>query len=248
MSKTDIYRCAKADGADPVVEPEVLPAAPDPRELPAWVTPESRTLVSQIVTLQDQIEESVQSFAQTIVLCGFGLIALKTQIQHGQWMDFCRDHLERPGFSYDTIKNYIRVAKAVRRKLKMGICSHFDPAHLLPAHGEEATEDELAPIREAIADMTDATTWHQLFLDFGLIRERKARGGDHGGGKARAALYATPEDMRRAQAADEWPQIIRSIREFVLHKKLHTYLTQAELQEGRKAIADAMQAIAAIKE
>ncbi len=158
------------------VEPEVLPAQiPHGAE---FGDPALQQHVKRIHDHQEKIQEFLQGFAQRVVLCGFDLLALKKSIKHGQWQNVYEQHLAGPNFTLRHAQRYMKVAKVVRKKLKNDTMSFLDGSRPLPANAGEDTAEQLATVKDAIADLTDATTWTDLLIDLGLMREPKpATGG-----------------------------------------------------------------------
>jgi len=198
------------------------------------IAPAVAQAVDRIKALQDGIVDSMQGFAQGIVLCGLELTALKKQVGHGKWLGFFEDNLEGERFSYRTSARYMAVAKAAKAKFaKLG---NFDETRLLAAPSE-MQEADLDAIRAAIADMTDATSWQQIMLDLGLVRQEKPRGGYH------------PGDGDATREAEEmtyralWPKMVDHLWDHAVKQKTYAYLTQAQLEGIRGKLIDITRAI-----
>jgi hypothetical protein len=119
------------------------------------------------------------------------------------------------------------VAKAVQKKM--------DPAErqkLLeaPALGEE----QLGLVGNALADLTDATSWQQLWLDLGLVRETKPTGGARPREEGPEPTEADVERVRRQDALAAFEEPLEA-----LHRALRVDGYQALLHAPElKAIAE----------
>jgi len=88
--------------------------------------------------------------------------------------------------------------------------------------------------------------WKTNFEKYGLSAPAK-RGGDRGGGQARAEKYASRTAMKTALAREEWARLIGELRKFALTDKSQRYLTPTELDTGIKSIKDALKALDAVR-
>ena len=177
-------------------------------------------------------------------MCGSELLALKKEVGHGKWEKFFEANIARDRFQLRHAQNYMEVAKAVQ--LKIAQREGAGAAMLLD--GECATPGTQGHelIRETLADMTDARSWQQLWLDMGLLRSQKPRGGDHGGGAAMAAKARDAHgqlQFEMAVAKQDWNELIYNLRDFVLTHKRHLLLQPGEVIGGRQALGDVVKAL-----
>jgi len=123
--------------------------------------------VGRIIALQGQAKESLATFAVAVVESGFHLVALKEEIPHGKWEEFYHENIESAGLALRTGQRYMQIAKKVQAKSVTR--DAFGVKGLL----SDGSENGKGQIQQVIGDMTDATTWNQLLIDFGLLREHK---------------------------------------------------------------------------
>jgi len=213
-----------------VVTPEVLPS----------LHPDITKRVEYIVRLNGEIQEHLKTFAELVVRVGLELLALKKEVGHGKWQAFFAERLAGPGFQERHAQRYMEVAAAVRVKL-----GGTEGAKRLLASGDAEADaaQQFAVIRETLADMTDATSWRQLWMDFGLMRPVKRRGGDHGGGAARMTAAQARTRMELDHALEQWELIIQHMREFALRTHRRLLVPPERLEEGLKSIRDCIRAI-----
>jgi hypothetical protein len=86
--------------------------------------------------------------------------------------------------------------------------------------------------------MTDARSWQQLWMDFGLLRSKMPRGGDHGGGAASHARSLNNHEIELMNSLDQWNLIIRYFREFALSEKRAFNIPPATLEQGMASIRE----------
>lgn len=102
----------------------------------------------------------------------------------------------------------------------------------------------LASARQAVFDFLGEGSLNDALDRYGIkTRIPKPRGGDHGGGAARAELYADKAALRRSIARDLWPELIVKLRRFVFDDALHLYLDAEQVKHGAAALADILQAL-----
>ena len=196
--------------------------------------------VQHIRQMHGEIMEHMRQFAEKVVVCGFELLALKRQVGHGRWVKFCDAHLfEDKGFELRHAQRYMEVATAIRTKLRVledgdGL-AEIDRGVL-----------DMDKLREALADTTNASSWRQLWMDLGLMRNPKPRGGDHGGGVARAEqLKQAAADLDFSLANEQWARIVDDISNFAVMNR-HAHIHPATLQAGMMRIKECLAKIAPV--
>jgi hypothetical protein len=198
--------------------------------------------VERVLDYERTAQEAMATFAENVVRCGFELLLLKKKVGHGKWLKFFEQNLARKGFQERHAQNYMQVATAVRAKL-----GGSEAAATLLLGGEDGTEPpadhQFEVIRDTLADMTDARSWNQLMMDFGLLRSPVQRGGDHGGGAASHERSKTRHQLELELAVDEWRQIIKHFRDFAIARNRSQLVPGPMLEEGMKSIKDCMRQV-----
>lgn len=186
--------------------------------------------VQRIRSMHDEAMEYLKHFAERVVTCGMELLQLKQAVGYGRWARFCKEHVYTERFGERHMQRYMQIATAIRPKVRA-----------LTDGGESITTDP-AMLRDALADATNATSWRQLWLDLGLLRQHKPVGGDHGGGAARASLKQTRMELERLQAGECWVQIVQRLRQFADRGwKVHVH--PQELRAGLTSIKECLRKI-----
>lgn len=203
-----------------LIHPEVM----DAPNLPAAV----RAAAINAVRWHAEAEARMRSWAEAVVYCGLELINLKRAIGHGDWLGFVAEHM--PEISPRHAQRYMQVAGAVEQKMGR----KFTPI--------TATEEDRAKLSKVIAKNTDATSWQQLLMDFGLGGAKAVQGSGKGAAKA---LPAPDDDTRdgtqlaRADAArSSLNSLIGQLRQAVLLDKLHTLIDDETRRNLRAAVRD----------
>jgi hypothetical protein len=192
--------------------------------------------VDHIRQLHGEIMEHMRLFAERVVVCGFELLALKRQVGHGRWGKFCEASLYCDGLRERHLRNYMEVATAIRQKMR-GLEDQSGMAAL------DAGVLDMDTVREALADTTNATSWRQLWMDLGLMRNPKPRGGDHGGGQARAEkLKQQAAELDFSLANEQWQRIIMDLSDFTTMAR-YAHVHPATLQAGVARIKDCLSRI-----
>ena len=209
----------------------------DGKELAVRQGREVAESVQHIRQLQGEIMEHMRQFAEKVVVCGFELLALKRQVGHGRWVKFCDAHLfDDKGFQLRHAQRYMEVATAIRQKMR-GLEDQSGMAAL------DAGVLDMDTVREALADTTNATSWRQLWMDLGLMRNPKPRGGDHGGGQARAEkLKQQAAELDFSLANEQWQRIILDLSDFTTMAR-YAHVHPATLQAGVARIKDCLSRI-----
>jgi hypothetical protein len=238
----------RPDDADPgiqesgaTLEGEVLPPAADTPEVLPALPPAVAGRVASINALHDEIEEYLAGFAERVVRCGLELLALKKEVGHGKFLKFFEQNLSRQRFQIRHAQNYMAVAQAVKAKI-----AGQEGGMALLLNGEESGdggEAQFTAIRETLADMTDARSWQQLWMDFGLMRSPQQRGGDHGGGAASHERSMNRHQIELELAIDEWRLIIKQFRDFAIARNRSQLVPGPMLEEGMKSIKDCMRQV-----
>ena len=222
------------------VEGEILPPEVEPTALTV-LPPAVAGRVASINALHDEIEEHLAAFAERVVRCGLELLALKKEVGHGKFLKFFEQNLSRQRFQIRHAQNYMAVAQAVKAKI-----AGQEGGMALLLNGEESGdggEAQFSAIRETLADMTDARSWQQLWMDFGLLRSPAPRGGDHGGGAASHERSMNRHQIELELAIDEWRQIIKQFRDFAIARNRSPLVPGPMLEEGMKSIKDCMRQV-----
>lgn len=233
---------------DPVVEEELIVGEVLPPEtttlavVPA-LAPDVAVRVEAINALHDEIEEHLAAFAERVVRCGLELLELKKQVGHGKWEKFFEQNISRQRFQLRNAQKYMEVAKAVKAKI-----AGKEGGMEMLLSGEESGDDgadQFDVIRDTLADMTDARSWQQLWMDFGLLRPKMQRGGNHGGGAARAALAQfkpSPMELEAMVSQEQWKTIVMQLREFAQNHR-HVHIDEPTLTTGIASIKDCLKMI-----
>ena len=205
-----------------LIHPEVM----DAPHLPAAV----RAAAVNAVRWHAEAEARMRSWAEAVVYCGMELINLKRALGHGDWLGFLAEHL--PEISPRHAQRYMQVAGAVEQKMGR---------KFMPLTATDAEREKLAKV---IAKNTDASSWQQLLLDFGLGGAKAP----HPKGKALAQDVQDPAgdsrdgtQLARAESARETlSRIVGDFRQAVLVNKLHTLIDDSTRSTLRAAVNDAL--------
>ena len=197
--------------------------------------PEER--VERILALHAGAQEALNSFVERVVSCGIELLLLRAQVGGGKWDAFFGENLEARGFSQRTAQRYMETAKVARRKL---VAAGHDSLALAGPGGLAAADS--AALRAALADTTNATTWEQLWMDFGLLRAARPRGGAREGG-AKAPDLADGETADHAAALDLWRTALGALRLDVDGAEMFRHLEMAELRRASEELLDLRRAV-----
>lgn len=186
------------------IDPEVMPKQSAAVAVRAVGALSVQARVDRVLSLNDQIAGAMRTFAVNVVVCGLELLALKKEVGHGKWLAFFNENLITKGLSDRSANNYMAVAEAFRRKSATR-CG-FEVKQL-SAGTSEISPEQFDAIKAAMEDMTDATTWHQLLLDFGLMRDPKPKGG----ARPRAERLPTSDELLAQTAHELFVQHINAL-------------------------------------
>lgn len=174
------------------------------------------------------------------LLCGFELHAARAQSEHGQWEEWVADNCP---FTSRTARKYMAAAEKKFKDIPklanvMDFTVGVSPAQLQP--------QQRNLLVQSLRDATDGETMRQMYLDLGIIKaDGKKRGGDHGGGKARADALAglTGLDLEKSLADEQWFDITEKIREFTMQRRRYVHVEEAKLKAGLEGVNDCVKAI-----
>jgi hypothetical protein len=164
------------------------------------------------------------------VRCGLALLELKQQVGHGKWLDFFAEHLETQGICLRHAQRYMEIGEAFKVKA----------ARLGHARGTLAAKADEQPdlVRDILAEFTDATTWNQLWLDFGLMRKPKPAGG------AREPDPDAPPPQTEAEVyGAHWQTLINSLHTECFNRRTHAYLPHVQIREIIGLLGDVREAL-----
>jgi hypothetical protein len=209
--------------------PEVIRPAAEQNSL--TLSPAER--VERILALHAGAREALDRFVERVVMCGVELLALKAQVGHAKWSGFFEENLAARGFSERSALRYMEAAKVARRRLTAagnGPLAMLGPDGLAGADG--------AALREALSDTTDATTWEQLWMDFGLMRAARPRGGARAAGAKEQHVLADGETADHSAALDLWRTALGALRLDVDGAQMFRHLEMAELKRASEELLD----------
>lgn len=176
-------------------------------------------------------ESALREWSENVVLCGLELIHLKAELKSEgvAWLQFVENNLSE--VSPRHVQRYMQVADAFRQKLG----AKAEPAHL--------TAPQVEKLRKEISSQSQATTWRQLMMDFGIGNTAKT---GRGGKQSAAALPEGDGTMEaKAQAATEtMTHLVMELRRFFLEEKLHNLCPQEARLAARAALQDICKGIA----
>jgi len=148
--------------------------------------------------------------------------------------------------SLPTLKRYHLLA--LNRLTEVGLLQGHDEATPmqipLPRDLAGVNADTLIPEkqRQMLFNWGDDTpgSINEALARYKVKLGQKPRGGDHGGGAARARAAQNEAQNQIQIAGMIWNDIIRGLRKFVLEDHQHNYLQPADLVIGRQAILDVL--------
>jgi hypothetical protein len=208
--------------------PEVIRPAAEQNSL--TLSPAER--VERILALHAGAREALDRFVERVVMCGVELLALKAQVGHAKWSGFFEENLAARGFSERSALRYMEAAKVARRRLT---AAGNDPLAMLGPDGLAGADG--AALREALSDTTDATTWEQLWMDFGLMRAARPRGGARAAAEKEDQL-PDGETTDHAAALDLWRTALGALRLDVDGAQMFRHLEMAELKRASEELLD----------
>lgn len=130
--------------------------------------PEDAMRVEKIRALHINVCRSQRSANVYRVLCGAELNAAKATVKHGDFGQWCKDHL--PFLSNGSAHRYMQIAEIITAKFPtVGNLSQ----RLQLTDGQPLPEKEIAPINEALFDALDGKTITEFMRDEGIIRKPK---------------------------------------------------------------------------
>ncbi len=167
----------------------------------------------------------------------------KRLLPHGEFNKWREREFDK---SIRTLKYYHLLALA--RLAEVGLLQGHDKATPmeipLPRDLDRLTTDTLIPEKysQQLFDWGDDApgSINAAYDRYGVKVGQKRRGGDHGGGAARARAAQNEAQNRIQIAGMIWNDIIRGLRKFVLEDHQHNYLQPADLVIGRQAILDVL--------
>jgi len=169
------------------------------------------------------------------IMAGLELIAAKGQVEHGQWEEWVR---EKCGFNPST---GWRLMEAARRKAR----EIANLAHVQDFISENTTLASLEATQrqallDSVRDSTGGQSYRQLLIELGMLVDPRNRGGDHGGGAARAQMSDSEKRDRASQMArDEWEEIEKKLSLWCA-KHRWEHLEALDLQRARQSLDAAL--------
>jgi hypothetical protein len=213
-------------------------------ETPEVLRPETRGLdlgpderVERILSLHQGAHEALDRFVERVVSCGIELLCLRAQTGHQRWQAFFDERLAKRGLGLRTAERYMQAAKVARRKL---VAAGHDAMALAVPGGLAAADT--AALRAALSDTTDATTWEQLWMDFGLMRAARPRGGARAAAEKEDPL-PDGETTDHAAALDLWRTAVGALRLDVDGAEMFRHLELAELRRASEELLDLRRAV-----
>ena len=234
MGEIDRQEQEFADSALPVKRgrgrpPNILQIAP------------ARDLPDRVRVINEYHESAMTCLAQGAmyaILCGFELIAARSQTRHGQWETWVEEHCP---FSSRTA---IRYMEAAQRKYKdIPNLTHVSDFALGVAPHTLQPEQRMQLI-DAVKFATDGESVRQLYLELGLVKSQEPRkiGGDTSMYRKAPAL-PEGETVEHVTAVQGWNVVLSKLND-LMSSNQHIRLTRDELQRVNDALLDAKRKIA----
>jgi len=210
-----------------VLKPERAMVKHGQQKLPVQeMTPDAR--VNVIRSHLDKMENVQTIFAGGAVIIGMELIALKSQVNHGEFETIFKERIERPRFTYRTARKYMLAADLARTSmLKSGndvIASSWDVAP------SAMSIQKRRSLTEALGGLLNGKTLSDL-----LMGDRPTGGGGNGPAPrngAKAEMQAVVETYKALRT-----QLARQI----LSHKHWRMLPADELASLRHALETALE-------
>lgn len=179
----------------------------------------------------------VEIGAMHALQAGVELCAVKSELKHGQWLDWVKDNCP---FSEDTAQKYMQAA--IRRA---GQLANTERArYLLPEKPVEAfTEEERKRLTEALQASSEGVSIRQLYLDLGMTSSDPNKQTPKLLGDGKANPLAELE-FHKGQAIEVFNAILIPLGKYILEKgkaadNFLNLLDQAQYETLRKALEEA---------
>lgn len=124
----------------------------------------------------DKLEGVQNQFAAGCILIGMELLALKSELGHGNFKETFASKIERPRFAYRTAARFMKIAEVLRVKLAAGSSVRLGEVlamALAPSAMADKDRDELL---KRLSDAVQGKTMQQLMLDFAPQRPQLPAG------------------------------------------------------------------------
>lgn len=168
--------------------------------------PEDAHRIDRIRNLHISVCRSQRTANVYRVLCGAELNAAKETVKHGEFGQWCQDHL--PFLTNDTAHRYMQLADTIAAKFPT--VGNLTARLQITDAGASLSEKEIAPINEALFDALDGKTITAFMRDEGIIRPPKD---PNAGEKKRTKLTAEEEvAAERETAINVAHQVIQTMR------------------------------------
>jgi len=229
------------------IEGEILPPCAETTTAVQKATTGSLLGISKITAIiHDDLAEIGHLEEQAVnraIRIGIMQEMAKRLLPHGEFNKWREQEFDK---SISTLKYYHLLALA--RLAEVGLLQGHDKATPmqipLPRDLNGLTTDTLIPEKysQQVFDWGDDApgSINAAYERYGVKVGQKRRGGDHGGGAARARAAQNEAQNRIQIAGMIWNDIIRGLRKFVLEEHQHNYLQPADLVIGRQAILDVL--------
>jgi hypothetical protein len=221
----------------PATVANAVATAPEDIDVSDVPEPHRKSVIG-VLAVHARMTEHLRQFAVTTVQLGLMLQKIRTEVGHGRWNKFFREHLERPGLSKSQEENCRAVAEQVRiRAVATGKLAGTN------AQARDVLLDNQETLLAAMGEVCSAETWRDLWQGLGMMRQTLPRGGNHGGAEARSLIAQNPNAARQVHALKWADDRIRELREMILKNNVHAYLTPPVREELRLTMYDCMQRI-----
>jgi len=230
-------------------DPEVLPATRE-TDMPA------DEYAERFVALHDAAGQHASAAVYCAAAAGAVAIQRKQALGWGKGFTEWKQNLVMPDgstVSVRTIERYMALAKEMEERIKrlQADQSKTTCVSFLP-EGGKSTLDRLASfdpssirdlhqqaLAEAVREVSQEKSLSQLYFDWGIAKEPKRRGGDHGGGRAKAEATQAKMELERLAAVDQWRGVVSGLREFAARsRKVH--IPERTLAEGIRSIRECL--------
>lgn len=139
-----------------------------------------------------------------LVLAGAELQRQKKAMQRGQWEPWVEANCE---FSIDSAQRYMALANGVRNRALKGALGGEDADFmaLLATPGHQLDDAQQRTLLQAVHKLTDGETVQQLYLDFGITKKPKRKGGGDG---AKGDKGEAPQEKPADWTQEQWDRYL----------------------------------------
>jgi len=226
-----VQKRQKTTDESTAITPEVMPK-PGAEVAKCLHKETFQTIAVQINTAFDQWKWVDRANTILTLRMGIMLEYVKSQMEHGEWEPWREAHVQ---MSRPHTYRFRGVAQRFLAKNKLNFKA------VLPMLEAQREAPEAERFEQLAMSFVGDLTQTELFEKCKCIPER--RGGDHGGGAARAAqMRQSRMELERLHAQEQWQTVIKTIREFAAANR-HIHIEPRTLTTGIRAIKDALKII-----